>query len=577
MQTGQTSTHDTHDAHGAADHIHPPPEGFVAKYIFSLDHKVIGFQYFITALLMMMIAGSFAELIRLQLTDPKGAIMSNDTYNVMFSMHGTAMVWLMLIPMVTGALGNFVMPLQIGARDVAFPWLNMVSFWIFPVAAVILFSSLLFGGPHAGWTEYPPISLADGTAGALWCLAIFTIGISSTMTGLNFMVTIIKMRAPGMTWTRMPLFVWATFATALMNMFATVALSAAVGALFIEHVFNVPFFDATRGGSAVLYEHMFWFYSHPAVYIFIIPAFGIVSEVLPTFARKPIFGYKVIAFSSMAIALLSFTVWAHHMFPSGLAPWLQIPFMILTYAIGIPTGIKVFSWVATLWGGRIHYSTSMLYALGFLITFTFGGITGIFLASVPVDLHEHGTYFVVAHFHYVVGGGAVMGFLAAIPYWYPKATGRMMSERLGKLGFWLFFIGLNGTFLPMHWLGLEGMPRRYATYEYFAKAFPDAVFWNRFETAFSFLMVASVGLLVFNAIWSLRHGKIAGINPWGARTLEWTISSPPPYYNFKKIPQVYDRPYDFDKPLPYGNLDNQTEPFPEYGKVVMPVPTPAGA
>jgi cytochrome c oxidase subunit 1 len=265
------------------------------------------------------------------------------------------------------------------------------------------------------------------------------------------------------------------------------------------------------------------------------------------------------------------------MFPSGLAPWLQLPFMILTYAIGIPTGIKMFSWLATIWGGRIYFTTSMLYALGFLITFTFGGITGVFLASVPVDLHMHGTYFVVGHFHYVVAGGAVMGFLAAVPYWYPKATGRMLSERLGKLGFWLFFIGLNGTFLPMHWLGLEGMPRRYASYVDFAAAFPDAVFWNRFETVFSFFMMASVGLLAFNVIWSLRHGKIAGINPWGARTLEWTISSPPPYYNFKKIPQVFDRPYNFDEPLPYRNTDNDLDPYPEFGKVVMPTPPPVGA
>jgi cytochrome c oxidase subunit 1 len=563
-----------------ADHghlIHPPPEGFIRKYVFSLDHKVIGIQYFVTGLLFLLIAGSFAELIRLQLTDPKGAIMSRDTYNVMFTMHGTPMVWLVLIPLVTGAIGNFVMPLQIGARDVAFPWLNMASFWILPVSGVVLFSTFLFGGAHAGWTEYPPVSLHDGTAGALWCAAIILVGISSTMTGMNFMVTIIKMRAPGMTWTRMPLFVWATFATALMNMIATVALSAALLALFLEHVFDVPFFDATRGGSAVLYQHMFWFYSHPAVYIFIIPAFGVISEVLPTFSRKPIFGYKMIAFSSMAIAILGFAVWAHHMFPSGLAPWLQLPFMIVTFAIGVPTGIKIFSWLATLWGGRIQLTTTMLYALGFLITFTFGGITGIFLASVPTDLHEHGSYFVVGHFHYVVGGGAVMGFLAAVAYWYPKVTGRMMSEKLGKLGFILFFVGLNGTFFPMHWLGLEGMPRRYASYEVFAKAFPDAVFWNRFETVFSFFMVASVALLAYNMIWSLRHGKLAGNNPWGARTLEWMISSPPPYYNFKKIPIVLGRPYDFGEPLPYRNLDNEVDPYPVPSKVAVPAAEPVGA
>ena len=572
MEAGTSTAHAEHDAH---DHIHPPPEGFIRKYVFSLDHKVIAFQYFFMGLIFFAIAGFFALLIRIQLLDPKGLIMSHQAYDTMFTMHGTAMVWLVLIPLVTGAAGNFIMPLQIGARDVAFPWLNMLSFWILPVAGLVLFSSLLFGGAHAGWTEYPPISLHDGTAGAIWCAAIFLVGISSTMTGLNFMTTIVRMRAPGMTWTRMPLFVWATFATALMNMVATVALSGALAALFMEHVFKVPFFDPARGGAPVLYEHMFWFYSHPAVYIFILPAFGVMSEVLPTFARKPIFGYKMIAFSSMAIAILSFTVWAHHMFPSGLAPWLQIPFMILTFAIGVPTGIKVFSWVATLWAGKIHFTTAMLYALGFLITFTFGGITGVFLASVPADFHEHGTYFVVGHFHYVVAGGAVLGFLAAIPYWYPKATGRLMSEPLGKLGFWLFMIGLTGTFLPMHWLGLEGMPRRYASYVAFAQGNPDAVFWNQVETVFAFFMAASFAVLAYNILWSLKHGKPAGINPWGARTLEWTISSPPPYYTFKKIPIVYDRPYNFDQPLPYSNLDNEQAPCPAPIADVLPK-APAG-
>ncbi len=378
------------------DHIHPPPEGFIRKYIFSLDHKVIGIQYFVTGILLMLIAGAFAELVRIQLFDPAGTFMSRNTYNTMYTMHGTVMVWLVLIPLVTGALGNFVMPLQIGARDVAFPWLNMVSFWLIPVSALVLFSSFLFGAPTAGWTEYPPISLQQGTAGALWCLAIIIVGMSSTMTGLNFTVTVTKMRAPGMTWTRMPLFTWATFATALINMIATAALTIAVAALFLEDVFNVPFFDAARGGSPVLFQHMFWFYSHPAVYIFILPAFGVVSEIIPTFSRKPIFGYKMIAFSSLAIAILGFAVWAHHMFPAGLSPWLQIPFMILTYMIGIPTGIKIFSWLATLWGGRIQFTTPMLYMLAFLMTFTFGGVTGVFLASVPANFHEHGSYFVVA-------------------------------------------------------------------------------------------------------------------------------------------------------------------------------------
>jgi cytochrome c oxidase subunit 1 len=377
--------------HSAHDHIHPAPEGFISKYVFSIDHKVIAIQYFITGFLFFAMAGLLAELVRIQLLVPKGLIMSNAMYNGVYTLHGSAMVWMVIIPLVTGGFGNFVMPLQIGARDVAFPWLNMISFWIFPVAGAILFYSAMIGAPDAGWTEYPPISLQGPPGTNMWCVAIFLIGISSTMTGMNFMVTIIKMRAPGMTWTRMPLFTWATFATALMNMVATVALSAALAALFMERVFGVPFYDPAHGGSPVLWQHMFWFYSHPAVYIMILPAFGIVSEVLPTFSRKPIFGYKMIAFSSMAIALLGFAVWAHHMFTSGMAPWLQLPFMIITMIIAVPTGVKIFSWTATLWGGRIHFSAAMLFATAFIATFTFGGLTGFFLASVPADLHEHGT------------------------------------------------------------------------------------------------------------------------------------------------------------------------------------------
>ena len=574
MQSGST----THDAHGVGDHIHPPPEGFVRKYIFSLDHKVIGFQYFFTGILIMLVAGSFAELVRLQLTDPNGAIMSHSAYNTMFTMHGTAMVWLVLIPLVTGAIGNFVMPLQIGARDVAFPWLNLASFWIFPVAALILFSSLLFGGPHAGWTEYPPVSLQDGTAGALWCLAIFTIGISSTMTGLNFMVTIIKMRAPGMTWTRMPLFVWATFATALMNMIATVALSAAVGALFLEHVFNVPFFDAARGGSAVLYEHMFWFYSHPAVYIFIIPAFGVMSEVLPTFARKPIFGYKMIAFSSMAIAILSFAVWAHHMFPSGIAPWLQIPFMILTYAIGIPTGIKIFSWVATLWGGRIHYTSSMLYALGFLITFTFGGLTGIFLAAVPFDLHAHGTYFIVAHFHYVVAGGARDGLPCRNPLLVPEGD-RPHVERAA---------------CRVRLLAFLHRPQRNVLADALARtrgnAAPHRELCGLRQSSIPMRSFGTSSKRSSRSSWSLRSGCWRSTSFGVCGTGSSPASIPgvrarssgrsarrPRTTTSRRFPRSPDRRITSINHCRISNTDNDLQPYPEYGKVVMPSSQLAGA
>ena len=530
------------------DHIHEEPTTFIRKYIFSIDHKIIAFQYFITAGLFFIIAGLLAELIRIDLLRHTG-VLPPGTYNQVYSVHGSMMVWLVIIPFVTGAFGNYVMPLQIGARDVAFPWLNLAAFWMFPPAGLILLASFLFGAPDAGWTEYPPVSLQAPFGTSMWCMAIFLIGISSTLTGINFLVTIFKMRAPGMTFTRMPLFVWASAATAGLNMVATTALAAALLALFLERQFGIPFYDPQHGGSPLLWQHMFWFYSHPAVYIMILPAFGIISEVLPTFSRKPIFGYKMIAFSSVAIALLGFMVWAHHMFTSGMAPWLQLPFMLITMVIAIPTGIKIFSWMATLWGGSIEFSAACLFAIGFLITFTLGGITGFFLAAVPADLHEHGTYFVVGHIHYVLYGGSVFGIFAGLYYWWPKMTGRMMNERLGQWHAWITFVSFNATFLPMHWLGLLGMPRRVAVYD------PEFEFWNVVVSCCSFVLAASTLLIMYNMLWSFKNGKKAGPNPWGARTLEWMIPSPPPYYNFKTVPAVLHAPYDFGNPLPYVGLD----------------------
>ncbi|HUZ50752.1 MAG TPA: cytochrome c oxidase subunit I [Candidatus Dormibacteraeota bacterium] len=545
-----------HPGGGIADHIHPEPQGFLRRYVFSIDHKIIGIQYLVTGFVFFVLAGLLAEIIRAQLMHANGGVVSNDTYNEIYSIHGSAMVWLVIIPIATGGFGNFVFPLQIGARDVAFPWLNMLSFWIFPVAGLMLFSSFLMGAPVAGWTEYPPMSLQGGAGTSMWCAAIFLVGVSSTLTGINFLVTMLKMRAPGMTFTRMPLFCWGQFATAPLLMVATTALAAALAALFMERQFGVPFFDPTKGGSPILWQHMFWFYSHPAVYIMILPVFGMISDILPTFTRKPIFGYKMIAFSSMAIALAGFMVWAHHMFTSGLAPYLQLPFMIMTFVIAVPTGVKIFSWVATLWGGKIHFTTAMLFALGFITLFTLGGLSGVFLAAVPYDLHVHGTYFVVAHFHYVLVGGSLTGIFAGMYYWFPKMSGRMLNETLGKWHFWLFMIGFNGTFLPMHALGILGMPRRVAEYD------PQFQFWNQFESIASFVMTLGILLFFINVIWSIRNGKKAGPNPWGARTLEWQIPSPPHYYNFKHIPSVYGLPYDFSEPLPYKGLDDELNDSP---------------
>jgi cytochrome c oxidase subunit 1 len=548
---------------GIAEHIHPEPQGFIRKYIFSLDHKIIGIQYMITAFVFMVLAGLLAELIRIQLMHANGGFLTPDVYNEVYSIHGSTMVWLVVIPILTGGFGNLVFPVQIGARDVAFPWLNMLSFWIFPVAGLMLFSSFLMGAPTAGWTEYPPVSLQGAAGTSMWCAAIFLVGVSSTLTGLNFLVTILKMRAPGMTYTRMPLFCWGQFATAPLLMIATTALAAALAALFMERQFGVPFYDPTKGGSPVMWQHMFWFYSHPAVYIMILPAFGIMSEVISVFSRKPIFGYRLIAFSSTAIALAGFMVWAHHMFTSGIAPYMQLPFMVLTFVIAVPTGIKIFSWLGTMWGGKIHLTSSMLFAMGFLGLFTFGGISGVFLAAIPFDLHVHGTYFIPAHIHFVLVGGSLMGIFSGIYYWFPKMTGRLMNEFWGRVHFVLFVIGFVGTFLPMHWLGAEGMPRRVATYD------PQFQTINQIESWFSFVMTFAILIFFINALWSIKHGKKAGHNPWGARTLEWQIPSPMPYYNFKHIPGVFGLPYDFTEPLPYTHLEEELTD--------SPVPVTAGA
>jgi len=518
-------------------------------HILSTDHKVIGINYIITSFVFFLIGGLLAEGMRLNLAQPGSKVLSVTTYNEFYSIHGSIMVWLFAIPIVVGGFGNFLLPIMIGARDVAFPRLNLLSYLLFPPAGILLLMTFLWGAPQAGWTEYPPVSLQGGFGTSLWCLSIALAGISSTLSAINFMVTMINMRAPGMSWGRVPLFVWSMLATSILTLVATPALATALAVLFVQREFGDPFFDPSKGGNVILWQHMFWFYSHPAVYIMILPVFGIISEVIPVFARKPIFGYRAIAYSSVAIAAISFSVWAHHMFTSGLEPWLQVYFMISSMIIAVPTGIKVFSWVGTLYGAKLRFQPPLLFALGFISTFTIGGISGIWLAAVPADTHEHATYFLVAHLHYVLFGGTTMGVFAGLHMWFPKMTGRMLSEKMGVWTFWLMYLGVNWTFMPMHYLGLLGMPRRVATYA------PQFAPLNLIISLGSAVLAASIGLFVINAAWSWRRGAGAPSNPWGARTLEWATTSPAPHGNFARPVVITYGAYDFSKPAPWFGPD----------------------
>ena len=451
------------------------------------------------------------------------------------------MIFLFVIPAFAG-IGNYVIPLMIGAPDMAFPQLNALSFWLLPIAGFMMLSSFLApGGPFAaGWTGYAPLSSTHQPIGAIFFnMGVQWAGASSIMTALNFLVTIITMRAPGMTFWRMPLLVWANFTTSLLVVIATPFIAGSQFFVMFDHVMHTHFFDYTAGGYPLGYQHIFWFYSHPAVYIMMLPGFGIASEVISVMARKPIFGYRLMALSLMAILVLGFSVWAHHMFVAGMAPWLRVPMMVTSMVIAVPTGIKVFSWLATLWEGRIHFDTPMLFALGFVSMFVIGGLSGIYLAAVPIDIHVSDTYFVVAHIHYVLFGGSLFTIFAGIYFWFPKMTGRMYDERLGKLHFWLTFVGFNLTFFPMHWLGIQGMPRRVADY---APRFADL---NLFISIASFGLGASTLVFLYNMITSWRFGPAAEANPWRSLTLEWQVSSPPPIFNFDEIPQVVGSPYEY--------------------------------
>ncbi|MBF2063056.1 MAG: cytochrome c oxidase subunit I [Calothrix sp. C42_A2020_038] len=529
---------------------HPPLTTWKTYFSFSTDHKVIGIQYIVTSFIFFLVGGIFAMIIRGELITPEADLVDRTVYNAMFTMHGTVMLFLWTFPVLAG-LANYLVPLMIGARDMAFPRLNAIAFWMVPVFGIILMASFLLpGGPaQAGWWSYPPVSLQNPTGHFingqfLWLLAVALSGVSSIMGGVNFVTTIFKMRAPGMTLFRMPVYVWTVLSAQIIQLFGLPALTAGAVMLLCDLSFGTAFFDSAKGGSPVLYQHFFWFYSHPAVYVIILPIFGIFSEIFPVYARKPLFGYKVVAISSLIITGLSGVVWVHHMFASGTPSWMRMLFMFSTMLISVPTGIKVFAWVATIWGGKIRLDTPMLFALGGLIMFVFAGITGIMLAVVPVDIHVNNTYFVVGHFHYVIYGATVMGVYAAIYHWFPKMTGRMYYEGLGKLHFVLTFIGANLNFFPMHPLGLQGMPRRVASYD------PEYAFWNVIASIGAFILGMSTLPFILNMVSSCVNGKKVGDNPWRAIGLEWLVASPPPVENFEEIPVVVSEPYGYGKNEP---------------------------
>jgi len=507
------------------------------------DHKVIGVQYLVTTIFFFLAGGLLAMFVRAELARPGMQFFDTQTYNGLFSVDAVLLKNKFIIPAFAG-LANFVVPLMLGAPDMAFPRLNALSFWLLPIAGLMMLGSFLVpGGAFAcGWTAYPPLCSHQPLGSVFFNMGVQWAGASSIMTALNFLVTIITMRAPGMTFWRMPLLVWANFTTSLLVVIATPFIAGSQFFVMFDRVMHTHFFDPSGGGHVIGYQHIFWFYSHPAVYIMMLPGFGIASEVISVMSRKPIFGYRLMALSLMAILVLGFSVWAHHMFVSGMASWLRVPMMATTLLIAVPTGIKVFSWLATMWEGRILFSTPMLFALGFVSMFVIGGLSGIFLGAVPIDIHTSDTYFVVAHIHYVLFGGSLFTIFAGIYYWFPKMTGRMYSERLGKLHFWLTFIGFNATFFPMHLIGVQGMPRRVADY---APRFAD---WNMFISIASFFLGASTIVFLYNMITSWAFGPRAGGNPWRALTLEWQVTSPPPIFNFDEIPQVVGSPYEYGVP-----------------------------
>jgi cytochrome c oxidase subunit I len=532
---GRPTRPEDHSGHGAyswKDYFRP-----------NTDHKVIGIQYVVTSFFFLFVGGLLAMLMRAELAAPGRQFVDANTFNGLFSVHASLLIFLFVIPVFAG-LANFVLPLMIGAPDMAFPRLNALSYWLLPIAGLMMMLSFVApGGSFAsGWTAYAPLSTSAPIGQEFFTLGVQFAGASSIATALNFLVTIITMRAPGMSFFRLPLLVWANFSTSLLVVIATPFIAASQFFVLLDRGLQFNFFNSGHGGDVLMYQHVFWFYSHPAVYIMMLPGFGIISEILAVKARKPIFGYRMMAFSLLAIVVLGFTVWAHHMFVSGMQPWIRIPMMITTAIIAVPTGIKIFSWLATLWRGVLHLDTPMLFALGFLTMFTCGGISGVMLAMIPLTIHVSDTYFIVAHIHYVLFGGSLFTIFAGVYYWFPKMTGRMYDERLGRLHFWLTFIFFNLTFGPMHIIGVQGMPRR--VYDY-AEQFAA---WNLFISISAFVLGLSSLIFAYNMIASWRGGPRAVANPWRALTLEWQVSSPPPIFNFDAIPTVVGGPYEYGVP-----------------------------
>jgi cytochrome c oxidase subunit 1 len=525
----------------------------VRSWLLTTDHKRIGLLYLWTIILFFIIASVAAALMRAELLTPQGDLVTSETYNKLFTIHGVLMVWFFLIPSIPTVLGNFVLPMMLGARDVAFPKINLMSWYVFLLGGALALWSLLHGGVDTGWTFYTPYSTTYANSHVISMAAgVFVAGFSSIMTGLNFIVTTHKLRAPGLTWFRLPLFVWSLYATSLIMVLATPVLAITLALMSVERFWGVGIFDPKLGGDPVLFQHLFWFYSHPAVYIMILPGMGVISELITCFSRKQIFGYAWVACASMSIAILGFLVWAHHMFVAGMSVYASMIFSFLSFMVAVPSGVKVFNWTATLYKGSITFQTPMLYALGFIGLFTIGGLTGLFLATLPIDVHVTDTYFVVAHFHYIMVGGMVMAFMGGLHYWWPKITGRLYPEFWGKLAALITFIGFNLTFFPQYLLGYLGMPRRYHAYP------PEFQVFHVLSTAGASILAVGYLLPLVYLLWSLKRGRIAGPNPWHATGLEWQTDSPPPKHNFKATPNVVGPPYQYsaeeDRDLHMANV-----------------------